>query len=193
MFFLQVPPGSPSSSGPVLSIYEKRPQSFFRGFSLAYHWRCLWKMNKKLVHSCFSKDLFIADETLTHYASNYVYGYANDMPMVMSIATPIWLHQRLHPRLRSTGYASGYTHGMPTAMCMTTPTVTLHDYAYDNVTRLHPQTIFMVACTRQKVTVSSSFSTLARSSLPNIFVYKTQGLWWYIKKTKIFYISTHLH
>jgi hypothetical protein len=35
MFFLQVPPGSPSSSGPILSIYEKHPQSFFRGFSLA--------------------------------------------------------------------------------------------------------------------------------------------------------------
>jgi hypothetical protein len=39
----------------------------------------------------------MADETLTHYTSDYVYGYANDMPMVMSIATPIWLRQRLHP------------------------------------------------------------------------------------------------
>jgi hypothetical protein len=173
MFFLQVPPGSPSSSGPVLSIYEKHPQSFFWGFSFAYYWCCLWKMNKKLVHSCFSKDLFMADETLTHYASDYVYGYVNDTPMIMSIATPIWLRQRLHPRLHLTGYFSGYTHGMPTAMCMTTPAATLHGYAYNNVTRLHPQTIFMVACTCQKVIVSSSFSAPAMSSLHSIFVYKT--------------------
>jgi hypothetical protein len=33
-------------------------------FSLI-NWHCLWKINKKLVHSCFLKALFITDETLT--------------------------------------------------------------------------------------------------------------------------------
>jgi len=107
------------------------------------------------------------------------------MLAIMSMTTPMtcqWLCLLLRPY----GYASGYTldyaqvatlaatpMAMPAAICTTMPTATLHGYAYDNVRRSHPQTIFMVACTRQKVTVSSSFSALARSSLPSIFVYKT--------------------
>ena len=106
------------------------------------------------------------------------------MLVIMSMAMPItcqWLCLLLHPY----GYANGYTldyaqvvtlaatpMAMPAAICTTMPTATLNDYAYDSVTGPHPQTIFIVACTRQKVTVSNSFSALARSSLPSIFVYK---------------------
>ena len=104
------------------------------------------------------------------------------MLAIMFMATPMtcqWL-------LCSFGYTNGYTldyaqvttiaatpMAMPMTMCTTMPTSTLHSYACANATRLHPQTIFMVACSQQKVTVSSSFFAPDRSSLPSIFVYKT--------------------
>ena len=98
------------------------------------------------------------------------------MLVIMSMAMPMtcqWLCLLLHPY----GYANGYTLDYAqvvtlAATPMAMPAATLNDYAYDNVTGPHPQTIFIVACTRQKVTVSNSFSALARSSLPSIFVYK---------------------
>ena len=171
MFFLQVLSGSPSSSGPILSIYGKHPQSFFWGFSLASLLALYVENEQKISSFLFLKRSF--------------HGWRNPnaavaMLAIMSMATP-W-HANGYVYCYASGYTLDYAQvatlattpmAMPAAICTTMPTTTLHDYAYDNVTGPHPQTIFMVACTRQKVTVSSSFYALARSSLPSIFVYKT--------------------
>jgi len=53
-----VPPGSPSSSGPILSIYEKHPQSFFRGFSLALSLALSVKNEQKVSSFLFLKISF---------------------------------------------------------------------------------------------------------------------------------------